>query len=333
MATTLEGFKSQLGEGRREIEKLQQSLATAKRRERKLKRRCETAESGGGGGGDVEAQLPKRQCTAAAMRGSGGDGGVGEGASSSASSQVELTHAERLERLMTGGAGKKKPADGEGDRAAGREWATTPMVSPCLRHTREGLGRGLTRLWWSPGAGGDNGIVHDKKWLRFPYVLIFLRCLYLHPHPAIHCRAQQPPCTSRAPSWRAATHSPPPPRPPPPPRTAPWRCHRRHRRLRRRRRRGRRASTLGWCRSRLREGPRRSASTDTSAAPRWWAPRAWKGQAGTSWPNLRRRRRRRRRRAQQFTTASRTHRLRCSRSRRGHGSAALAPPTHRRCAA
>jgi hypothetical protein len=33
------------------------------------------------------------------------------------------------------------------------------------------------------GAGGDNGIVHDKKRLKFPYIFIFLRSHYLHPHP------------------------------------------------------------------------------------------------------------------------------------------------------
>jgi hypothetical protein len=33
------------------------------------------------------------------------------------------------------------------------------------------------------GAGGDNGIVHDKNWLRFPYVFMFSRSHDLHPHP------------------------------------------------------------------------------------------------------------------------------------------------------
>eukprot|EP01047_Picozoa_sp_COSAG01_P082072 COSAG01_NODE_16617_length_1220_cov_2.398029_2_plen_190_part_00 len=35
------------------------------------------------------------------------------------------------------------------------------------------------------GAGGDHGIVHDKKWLRFPYVFIFWARsqYYLHPYP------------------------------------------------------------------------------------------------------------------------------------------------------
>jgi hypothetical protein len=32
-------------------------------------------------------------------------------------------------------------------------------------------------------AGGDNAIVHDKNWLRFPYMFILLRSHYLLPHP------------------------------------------------------------------------------------------------------------------------------------------------------
>eukprot|EP01047_Picozoa_sp_COSAG01_P046113 COSAG01_NODE_4302_length_5160_cov_16.365936_6_plen_89_part_00 len=33
------------------------------------------------------------------------------------------------------------------------------------------------------GGGGDNGIDHNKNWLRFPYVCIFSRSHDLHPHP------------------------------------------------------------------------------------------------------------------------------------------------------
>jgi hypothetical protein len=33
------------------------------------------------------------------------------------------------------------------------------------------------------GAGGDNGIDHDKNWLTFPYVSICWRSHYLHSHP------------------------------------------------------------------------------------------------------------------------------------------------------
>jgi hypothetical protein len=35
------------------------------------------------------------------------------------------------------------------------------------------------------GAGGDHGIVHDQKWLRFPYLFIVLRSHDLHPHPSL----------------------------------------------------------------------------------------------------------------------------------------------------
>jgi hypothetical protein len=35
----------------------------------------------------------------------------------------------------------------------------------------------------STGAGGNNGIGHNKNLLRFPYVFTFLRSHYLHPHP------------------------------------------------------------------------------------------------------------------------------------------------------
>jgi hypothetical protein len=33
------------------------------------------------------------------------------------------------------------------------------------------------------GAGEDNGIDHNKNWLRFPCVFILSRSDYLHPHP------------------------------------------------------------------------------------------------------------------------------------------------------
>eukprot|EP01047_Picozoa_sp_COSAG01_P000520 COSAG01_NODE_10_length_42970_cov_93.010007_16_plen_96_part_00 len=32
-------------------------------------------------------------------------------------------------------------------------------------------------------AGGDNGIVHNKNWLRFTYVFVFSRSHDLPPHP------------------------------------------------------------------------------------------------------------------------------------------------------
>ena len=36
------------------------------------------------------------------------------------------------------------------------------------------------------GAGGDNGIEHNKNWLRFPYDSTILRSHYLHPHPYLY---------------------------------------------------------------------------------------------------------------------------------------------------
>jgi hypothetical protein len=43
------------------------------------------------------------------------------------------------------------------------------------------------------GAGGDNGIDHNKNCLRFPYVSTFLRPRYLHPHPYTASTAPQYP--------------------------------------------------------------------------------------------------------------------------------------------
>ena len=61
---------------------------------------------------------------------------------------------------------------GEGEffpRFAGVVWVAVPLA---LRARRI-----------NTGAGEDNGIDHDKNWLRFPYDSTFLRSHYLHPHP------------------------------------------------------------------------------------------------------------------------------------------------------
>jgi hypothetical protein len=89
------------------------------------------------------------------------------------------------------------------------------------------------------GAGGDNGIDHNKNWLRFPYASEFSRSHDLHPHPYQLSKSQGilsqvrdsgrgtdaaelvPPrrCrTERAAVWCLyAWAVPPPPSPPPPP--------------------------------------------------------------------------------------------------------------------
>jgi hypothetical protein len=41
------------------------------------------------------------------------------------------------------------------------------------------------RICASTCAGEDNGIDHNKNWLRFPYDSTFLRSHYLHPHPSV----------------------------------------------------------------------------------------------------------------------------------------------------
>jgi hypothetical protein len=83
------------------------------------------------------------------------------------------------------------------------------------------------------GAGEDNGIDHNKHWLRFPYDSTFLRSHYLHPNPY---HVSRPAGCARTP-WPAAPRRPrpharradaaPPSSPPAAPPTRPRRRRRR----------------------------------------------------------------------------------------------------------
>jgi hypothetical protein len=57
------------------------------------------------------------------------------------------------------------------------------IIRPCDLHPQPSWTTYLTTSLGCTGAGGDNGIDHNKNWLRFPYDSTFLRSHYLHPHP------------------------------------------------------------------------------------------------------------------------------------------------------
>eukprot|EP01047_Picozoa_sp_COSAG01_P014380 COSAG01_NODE_698_length_14177_cov_13.550039_12_plen_215_part_00 len=74
---------------------------------------------------------------------------------------------------------------------ANRRSAAVQSAPPSERQDLESVGESQSVLVMiishrkarSPGAGGDDGIDHNKNWLRFPYDSTFWRSPYLPPHP------------------------------------------------------------------------------------------------------------------------------------------------------
>eukprot|EP01047_Picozoa_sp_COSAG01_P069833 COSAG01_NODE_10434_length_2166_cov_8.532656_3_plen_189_part_00 len=111
---------------------------------------------------------------------------------------IYLCHAcscQEIMRMLTPGQVSRSVLPSSGARAlSSSRWRSRPRASAASAPL-------------CTGAGGDNGIDHNKNGLRFPYVSTFLRSHYLHPHPYV-CVCRCPvPSPDRRPLLTCLRHS------------------------------------------------------------------------------------------------------------------------------